>query len=161
MVGDVKQSIYRFRLARPELFLEKYHAYPSEPEENGPDLKIELHQNFRSRDTVLTGINDIFYRIMTENLGNIRYTEDAALHPGAVFAEAAEPERVGGLSELLMVDTGDEALAGLDEETADYTAKELEAKLIAAKIREMTDPEHGFLVWDKKAGEGLSPSLPA
>lgn len=56
------------------------------------------------------------------------------LHPGAVFAEAAEPERVGGLSELLMVDTGDEALAGLDEETADYTAKELEAKLIAAKI---------------------------
>ena len=154
MVGDVKQSIYRFRLARPELFLEKYHAYPSEPEENGPDLKIELHQNFRSRDTVLTGINDIFYRIMTENLGNIRYTEDAALHPGAVFAEAAEPERMGGLSELLMVDTGDEALAGLDEETADYTAKELEAKLIAAKIREMTDPEHGFLVWDKKAGEG-------
>ena len=154
MVGDVKQSIYRFRLARPELFLEKYHAYPSEPEDNGPDLKIELHQNFRSRDTVLTGINDIFYRIMTENLGNIRYTEDAALHPGAVFAEAAEPERVGGLSELLMVDTGDEALAGLDEETADYTAKELEAKLIAAKIREMTDPEHGFLVWDKKAGEG-------
>ena len=103
---------------------------------------------------MLTGINDIFYRIMTENLGNIRYTEDAALHPGAVFAEAAEPERVGGLSELLMVDTGDEALAGLDEETADYTAKELEAKLIAAKIREMTDPEHGFLVWDKKAGEG-------
>ncbi len=85
---------------------------------------------------MLTGINDIFYRIMTENLGNIRYTEDAALHPGAVFAEeAAEPERVGGLSELLMVDTGDEALAGLDEETADYTAKELEAKLIAAKIR--------------------------
>ena len=154
MVGDVKQSIYRFRLARPELFLEKYHAYPSEAEENGPDLKIELHQNFRSRDTVLSGINDIFYRIMTENLGNIRYTEDAALHPGAVFAEAAEPERVGGLSELLLVDTGDEALSGLDEETADYTAKELEAKLIAAKIREMTDPEHGFLVWDKKAGEG-------
>ena len=94
MVGDVKQSIYRFRLARPELFLEKYHAYPSEPGEDGPNLKIELHQNFRSRDTVLTGINDIFYRIMTENLGNIRYTEDAALHPGAVVAEAKEPDRV-------------------------------------------------------------------
>ena len=153
MVGDVKQSIYRFRLARPELFLEKYHAYPSEPGEDGPNLKIELHQNFRSRDTVLTGINDIFYRIMTENLGNIRYTEDAALHPGAVFAEAKEPDRVGGLPELLMVNTGDEALSGLDEDAADYTAKELEAKLIAAKIREMTDPEYGFLVWDKKLGE--------
>ena len=59
MVGDVKQSIYRFRLARPELFLEKYHAYPSEPEEDGPDLKIELHQNFRSRDTVLMGRHGI------------------------------------------------------------------------------------------------------
>ncbi len=154
MVGDVKQSIYRFRLARPELFLEKYHAYPSEPEENGADLKIELHQNFRSRDTVLNGINDIFYRIMTENLGNIRYTEDAALNPGAVFAEADEPERVSGIPELLMVNTGDEALAGLDEEAADYTAKELEAKLIAAKIREMTDPEKGLLVWDKKLPGG-------
>lgn len=153
MVGDVKQSIYRFRLARPELFLEKYHAYPSEPGEDGPNLKIELHQNFRSRDTVLTGINDIFYRIMTEKLGNIRYTEDAALHPGALFAEAKEPDRVGGLPELLMVNTGDEALSGLDEDAADYTAKELEEKLIAAKIREMTDPEYGFLVWDKKLGE--------
>lgn len=90
---------------------------------------------------------------MTENLGNIRYTEDAALHPGAVFAEAKEPGRVGGLPELLMVNTGDEALSGLDEDAADYTAKELEAKLIAAKIREMTDPEYGFLVWDKKLGE--------
>ncbi len=154
MVGDVKQSIYRFRLARPELFLEKYHSYPSEESQDSPNLKIELHQNFRSRDTVLTGINDIFYRIMTENLGNIGYTEDAALHPGAVFQEANEPERVGGFSELLMVDTGDEALAGLDEETADYTAKELEAKLIAAKIRKMTDPKQGQLVWDKKLGEG-------
>ena len=154
MVGDVKQSIYRFRLARPELFLEKYSAYPSEPEEDGADLKIELHQNFRSRDTVLNGINDIFYRIMTENLGNIRYTEDAALNPGAVFAETDEPERVSGIPELLMVNTGDEALAGLDEEAADYTAKELEAKLIAAKIREMTDPESGLLVWDKKLPGG-------
>lgn len=154
MVGDVKQSIYRFRLARPELFLEKYHSYPSEERNDSPSLKIELHQNFRSRDTVLTGINDIFYRIMTENLGNIRYTEDAALHPGAVFEEAKTPERVGGLPELLLVDTGAEALSGLDEETADYTAKELEAKLIAAKIRRMTDPEHGLLIWDKRMGEG-------
>ena len=76
------------------------------------------------------------------------------LHPGAVFAEAAEPERVGGLSELLMVDTGDEALAGLDEETADYTAKELEAEIDRCKDQEMTDPEHGFLVWDKKSRGG-------
>ncbi len=154
MVGDVKQSIYRFRLARPELFLEKYHSYPSTEDTDGPSLKIELHQNFRSRDTVLSGINDIFYRIMTQNMGNIRYTEDAALHPGAVFAENKEPDRVGGWPELLMVDTGTEALSGLDEEAQDYTAKELEARLIVSKIREMTDPKSGLLVWDKKAGEG-------
>lgn len=155
MVGDVKQSIYRFRLARPELFLEKYSAYPLEPEEDGPDQKIELHQNFRSRETVLTGINDIFFKIMTENLGNIRYTEETALNPGVVFAEADEPQRIGTIPELLMINTGSEALLELDEEAADYTAKELEAKLIASKIREMTDPEHGLLVWDKKlSGNG-------
>lgn len=154
MVGDVKQSIYRFRLARPELFLEKYHTYASESEEDSANLKIELHQNFRSRDTVLTGINDIFYRIMTENLGNIRYTEETALHPGAVFAESEQPERLAGISELLVVNTGDRVLADLDEEAADYTAKELEAKLIVSKIREMMDPEQGLLIWDKKKNGG-------
>ena len=68
MVGDVKQSIYKFRLARPELFLEKYSTYTSE---ESAHQKIELHQNFRSRDHILESINAIFYRIMTEKLGNI------------------------------------------------------------------------------------------
>lgn len=150
MVGDVKQSIYRFRLARPELFLEKYTAYPLEPETDGPDQKIELHQNFRSRDSVLMGINDICYRIMTENMGNIRYTKEAALNPGAVFAEPPAGSHTGGIPELLMVDTGAKALEDLDEDAADYTAKELEAKLIASRIRRLTDPDQGLLVWDKK-----------
>lgn len=181
MVGDVKQSIYKFRLARPQLFLEKYHSYEPYETGTGPNRKIELHQNFRSRAEVLNGINDVFYRIMTENLGNIRYTEDAALHPGAKFAELveeetvqndvqvreqsdAEPEqnenagrqrgtrglRIAEIPELLVMDTGDAALSQMDEEAADYTSKELEAKLIVGKIREMTDPETGLLVWDKK-----------
>ena len=186
MVGDVKQSIYKFRLARPELFLEKYHTYEAYDQAVGTDKKIELHQNFRSRAEVLTGINDVFYRVMTENLGNIRYTEETALHPGAVFPRATLPEaenregrkplesegspegpkaaesekipgepeirseRIAGFPKLLVMDTGAEALAGLDEEAADFTARELEAKLIAGKIREMTDPDHGLLVWDKR-----------
>ncbi len=83
MVGDVKQSIYKFRLARPELFLEKIQHI----RRRSAHQKIELHQNFRSRDHILESINAIFYRIMTEKLGNISYTEDAALHPGAAFEE--------------------------------------------------------------------------
>ena len=80
MVGDVKQSIYKFRLARPELFLEKYQSYTREDRQF---QKIELHQNFRSRPQVLESTNDVFFKIMTEKLGSVAYTEDAALHPGA------------------------------------------------------------------------------
>ncbi len=202
MVGDVKQSIYKFRLARPELFQEKYHAYADydQAEAGAPSRKIELHQNFRSRKEVLEGINDVFYRIMTENMGGICYTEETALHPGAVFPEVVreEPEDSGdpdgpgedgpgtvvrpdaardpgqedeeedfllgaaecavatpgtaGIPELLVVDTGEASLSQLDEEAADFTARELEAKLIVRRIREMTDPGTGLLVWDKRLG---------
>ncbi|MGL5438113.1 MAG: helicase-exonuclease AddAB subunit AddA, partial [Lachnospiraceae bacterium] len=153
MVGDVKQSIYKFRLARPELFLDKYESYQTYGTSDSHHQKIELHQNFRSRDIVLHGINEVFYRIMTPNLGNIRYTEEVALHPGAHFAETEEMVTV--LPELLVVDTGDVGLAAMEEDAADFTAREIEAKLIGAKIREMTDPQQGMLVWDKKlAGSG-------
>ncbi len=148
MVGDVKQSIYKFRLARPELFLKKYHDYEPCDTGNGTDKKIELHRNFRSREAVLSGINDVFYRIMTENLGNIRYTEETALHPGAQFVKE-DPARTAGVPELLVADTGEGAFDGMDEDAADYTAKEIEARMIAARIKEMTDPERGMLIWDK------------
>lgn len=85
MVGDVKQSIYRFRLARPELFMEKYRTYVREEDEN--TCRIDLHKNFRSRSQVLEGVNYIFRQIMTEGLGGVTYDDDAALYPGAVFAE--------------------------------------------------------------------------
>lgn len=148
MVGDVKQSIYKFRLARPELFLEKYDSYAPYGTADSGCQKIELHQNFRSRNEVLSGINAVFYRIMTRNLGNIRYTEDAALHPGARFEETTG--RTAGVPELLAVDTGDASLQQLDEEAADYTSREIEARLITMKIREMTDPDTGLMVWDKR-----------
>ena len=146
MVGDVKQSIYKFRLARPELFLKKYESYPRE---DGLYQTIELHQNFRSRDSVLSGINEVFYQIMTKGLGGILYTEDAALHPGAVF-EPTE-EMVGGKLELHMVNTGGGLLKQLEADPADdYTAHEMEAKLIAARMKELINPETGLKVWDKK-----------
>lgn len=146
MVGDVKQSIYKFRLARPELFLKKYESYPRE---DGLYQTIELHQNFRSRDSVLSGINEVFYQIMTKGLGGILYTEDAALHAGAVF-EPTE-ETVGGKLELHMVNTGGGLLKQLEVDPADdYTSREMEAKLIAARMKELINPETGLKVWDKK-----------
>ena len=146
MVGDVKQSIYKFRLARPELFLKKYESYPRE---DGLYQTIELHQNFRSRDSVLSGINEVFYQIMTKGLGGILYTEDAALHAGAVF-EPTE-ETVGGKLELHMVNTGGGLLKQLEADPADdYTSREMEAKLIAARMKELINPETGLKIWDKK-----------
>lgn len=143
MVGDVKQSIYQFRLARPELFLEKYESYP---EEEGKYQKIELHQNFRSRREVLDAINQVFNQIMTKNLGNIEYTRETALHPGAVFAPY--DGRLAEKPELLMIHAEGQLFKQLDEENVDYTSRELEAKAIAAKLKELTDPDSGLFVWD-------------
>lgn len=165
LVGDVKQSIYRFRLARPELFLEKYDSYEPYEEGEGNDKKIELHQNFRSRKEVLDAVNDVFYRIMTKNLGNIRYTEESALHAGAQFAPLPEQKRNADgekeeqvqrnplIPELILADTGDAALSQMEEDAADYTAREIEARMIVRKIRELTDPENGVMVWDKALGK--------
>lgn len=144
MVGDVKQSIYKFRLARPELFLEKYENYPKE---DGPYQKIELQQNFRSRSQVLDGVNQVFYQIMTKNLGNIRYTEDTALHPGAAFEPCGEAI---GKPELLIVHTDSELLKQLDDDSADYTSREIEARMIAAKIRQIIGPDSKTVIWDKE-----------
>lgn len=148
MVGDVKQSIYKFRLAKPELFLEKYESYGNED-----DLyqKIELHKNFRSRREVLESINDVFYQIMTKQLGNICYTDDAALYAGAKFPET--PKEGQAKMEVLLLNTGDPLFDGMDEEKADYTAREAEARLIAAKIRELTDPESGMQIYNGKTGQ--------
>ncbi len=170
MVGDVKQRIYRFRLARPELFMDKYETYSRE---RGPRQMIELQQNFRSRESVLTSVNDVFYQIMTKNLGGITYTPETALYPGAKFEEVSgktvlDPEADAGKSgsreaapvslkagtptELLLVDTGADTLRQLDEDSLDYTAKELEARLIAGRIRQLVSEDQGILVWDKSRG---------
>lgn len=156
MVGDVKQSIYSFRLAKPELFLEKYNTYSSE---ESLYQKIELHQNFRSRASVLDSVNQVFFKIMTKALGNVEYTEETALHPGAVFQELSGTEdgkeglSQAGCTELLLTDTDTELLKELDEEHLDYTAREMEARMVAAEIRKMTDPKNGLAVWDKEKEE--------
>ena len=90
MVGDVKQSIYRFRLSRPELFMEKFRTYTLA--EDGAKQRIDLHKNFRSRKEVLDSVNYIFRQIMTQKLGKIAYDDQAALYVGAEYKPGKDLE---------------------------------------------------------------------
>ena len=134
MVGDVKQSIYRFRLARPEIFLEKYETYQNE---DGAYQKIDLHQNFRSRREVLDCVNEIFYRIMRPEIGHIRYDDMAALYPGAVYPQVTDTNR--SVSMCGVPDDTAELL--LLEEDGQKLSKEeriaTEARICAARIKEL------------------------
>ena len=141
MVGDVKQSIYRFRLARPELFMEKFDTYETT---DAPCQRIDLHKNFRSRDSVLTFTNDIFYQIMKRNLGGVDYTDEAALYCGADYPASEKEDAFD--SEILLTTTQE-----LEEGTKQQISKqELEAKLIADRIRKMVGKEE---VVDEETGE--------
>lgn len=106
IVGDVKQSIYRFRMADPGLFLRKYGEFPHYQEGEGaaPNLVIDLNQNFRSRPEVIQGINYLFYQIMTEGAGEIIYDEQAALRPGAKFVSDRELRTAEGPIEVHLFD---------------------------------------------------------
>lgn len=129
MVGDVKQSIYRFRLARPELFMEKYDRYTLA---DGEEQRIDLHKNFRSRAQVLAGVNYLFYQIMGREVGDVEYDESAALYPGADFP-TREGEEDLAVEVLLAEADGPE----LEEEKGAKMQRELEALALAGKIREM------------------------
>ncbi len=150
MVGDVKQSIYKFRQACPELFLDKYDKYDLEGNENG--LKIQLFKNFRSRENVLDITNSIFSNIMSKTLGDIDYTKEEYLNLGADFEEVEN-----GLekAELDIIDLKEENEEALDEEDEENDVEvlekeEIEAKFVAKKIEEIISSEKQ--VKDKKIG---------
>ena len=161
MVGDVKQSIYKFRQAMPDLFLGKYSNY-SENEANDKGLKIKLFKNFRSRKNVLDFTNLIFENIMGEKLGEIDYTEEEYLNLGANYAESKE-DLVSEIDILdVTEDDEDENLeeteipenANVDsdlEETEKLEDIELEAKFVAQKIKNLIDSK--FQVYDNKKEE--------
>lgn len=144
MVGDVKQSIYRFRLARPELFMEKYHTYPQSDE--AAEIRIDLHKNFRSRREVLEGTNDVFEKLMTEAVGGITYDSAAALYLGA---EMPEPESGINVPELLLEKNKDSLPETEDTDQAELTDRELEAHAAADCIRRVMAEGK---VWDREAG---------
>ena len=139
MVGDVKQSIYRFRQARPELFMEKQESYTLE---ESTSQKVILSQNFRSRAQVLEAVNFLFERMMIKELGNVVYDQEARLNLGAKMLEPENEEDVQ--AEVMILNLPEE------EEDEKYDKAELEAAMVAGKILEMK--QHGKVV-DKKSGE--------
>ena len=154
MVGDVKQSIYKFRLARPELFLEKYDTY----QETGDLCRIDLAKNFRSRVQVVDAVNDVFSRIMSREIGGIAYDDKAALYPGAVYPAQEDPAYG---SELLLIrkpEKGEREESGIGEQHAegagvlvDYdNVRQLEALAIAARIKQL---KGSLKVMEKSTGE--------
>ena len=175
MVGDVKQSIYKFRQARPDLFLEKYKTYQTKGNKGKEDdLKIQLFKNFRSRKEVLDFSNLIFANIMSEELGELNYTEEEYLNLGANYEDTKQDLKAE--IDILLTDDAveDEDLAaeqkasvtsafsykgdsGYEEESDSEEEKErvenieLEAKFVANRIKQLIEKK--YQVYDAKKQE--------
>ena len=145
MVGDIKQSIYGFRRARPDLFLEKVNTFHPIDEEGQHGVRIDLHQNFRSRPQVLETANALFSKLMVPELGGIVYDDAAALHPAADYPDAPDPEFPE--TELLIVD---KSSPEFDEDRSKAAMVEAEAHLAAGRIRECL---RSGKIWDAKTQE--------
>lgn len=153
MVGDVKQSIYKFRQARPKLFLDKYDNYKLDPV-NGEDRKIQLFKNFRSRSNILDFTNLVFEDIMSRELGNIEYNQDEYLNLGANFEEIQNQDYKTELEILDLSEENDDIWKTDEEETEKEQEKVedvvLEARFVARKIKELIDSKYQII--DKKTG---------
>lgn len=178
MVGDVKQSIYRFRNAKPELFLEKYNTYPNE--DGYTSRKILLFKNFRSRKEIIEGVNFIFKSIMSETIGELHYDEKEALNLGADYEELTNDNiylineeipmknlKVAGDIELHILNKAGENDVDLEEQQMDDSeikkdeldeedldAIQLEARIVMNRVKELLKPSDGstYMVFDKGLG---------
>lgn len=167
MVGDVKQSIYRFRQAKPELFMEKYRSYNNGVSDKGK--KILLYKNFRSRKNILSSVNFLFKGIMSERVGELDYTDEESLIYGASYDEEKADEVLLESNsnddpiEIMLVeekDSDDEnssseesedsesVLANGEIDPDEYKAIEVEAKMVAEKINELIRSK--FQVYDRR-----------
>ena len=176
MVGDVKQSIYKFRQARPELFLDKYSNYDlkNRLNEESTGLKIQLFKNFRSRQNVLDITNLVFENIMSNKLGDVEYNETEYLNYGANYPEPEEKIEHAGIAELHIIDLKEKEDDIYKEDNQEINnsqnekniAKEtgeesedneeriedavLEARFVARKIQELLNSD--YQVYDRKKG---------
>lgn len=167
MVGDMKQSIYKFRMARPEIFLEKYHRYEARGTEN---VRIDLRKNFRSRKEIINLVNHVFYPLMGQEIGGIVYNEDAALYAGADYPEEETVKPAAAEAEAKEKEAAEEGETAEENESKAFVPELLiyeksngekdggslaktegEAYMIADKIKELlregrvTDKETGKL----------------
>jgi ATP-dependent helicase/nuclease subunit A len=163
MVGDIKQSIYRFRQAEPGLFLNKYESYSRE--EGSDNRVITLYKNFRSRKEVIDGVNFIFKTVMSKTVGELEYTDEEALNLGADYKVSEGFEAItGGPVELHLIEKVESTEAeGYGEEEEEKSVEEgesqeedldniqLEARVAAKRIKELMSEEAGkrFKVFDK------------
>ena len=178
MVGDVKQSIYKFRQARPELFLQKYSTYNLKKEQSleSLGLKIQLFKNFRSRRNVLDITNLVFENIMSNKLGDVEYNETEYLNYGANYPEPERKIDYAGVAELHIIDLKDKeddiykseeqinsekefnsnkkTSTDNEEESEDNEERiedaVLEARFVAKKIQELLNSD--YQVYDRKKG---------
>ena len=133
MVGDVKQSIYKFRLARPEIFMEKLGTYKKL---DTVKERIDLDSNFRSRSEVLDSVNEVFFRIMRSEIGGVGYDDEVSLKTGACYPEASEADAYK--TELLLVaGPGRDEADLVPDEIAELNDRQKEAVAVAGRIREL------------------------
>lgn len=179
MVGDVKQSIYGFRLAEPKLFLQKYKSYLSRHDadkrsdsDTAKGLRIDLARNFRSREEVVDGVNDVFRAIMRENVAEMDYDERAELVCGAAYPVPVPEDRFRvEFAVLNKTDSDDEETEGSDntevsdlsdegeqgesaasgESVSELKTAQLEARWIGQQLKSLI--ESGFQVYDGKRRE--------
>lgn len=163
MVGDVKQSIYKFRQACPNLFLEKYDKYSLKSGDTSKGQKIQLFKNFRSRSNILDVTNIIFEDIMSKELGDIKYDKTEFLNLGADYQEPGNPDFTdyAGKTELHIIDLKEPEInvfKGSDEDETEDTSNQdriedvvLEARFTAKKIKELLDSN--YMVYDRKTKE--------
>ena len=143
-VGDVKQSIYGFRMADPQLFMEKYHRFDHDV--NGVERRIDLSQNFRSHEAILNVTNFIFSQIMTDEGAGLTYGEAEALHTGRIVEEAP-PEWVGGDVEVHVLCCDEDKAQTEPEDGEDLENDEKEMLFVIRKIQELKN--NGAMVQDK------------
>lgn len=153
MVGDVKQSIYKFRMARPDLFIGKYNTFSTyDVEGDVGEVKLELKNNFRSRAVVLDAVNYFFYQLMGADMGGIDYTADVALVPSRQFEDAGDLN-ISRSTELMLACVTDEERTDDNDEVQEESKQELEAVMIANRIDELVNSDKPLYVYDEKISE--------
>lgn len=139
MVGDVKQSIYGFRLADPNIFIEKYQQFKLN--ENKYNMKIDLNKNFRSKENILHSSNRLFKQIMNESTCAMDYDEDAFLYKGVSYSGELDHRAELNLVDEMQIDEID-----LDDEIKEMKRIEMEASIAAQIIKETI----GMKIYDDK-----------